>query len=151
MLLTALVLSDDDTLLAAFRGSKVLQRVELSLHACKVFAAQDNVWRSALRGVNDLRQALTSMRPIPPLRELSLHSCKVFAAQDNVWRSALRGVNDLQQALMSMRPKPPLRSHVNVLVLGVSDSGKSTILKVRSMGMCLRTQRLTCGAGARSK
>jgi hypothetical protein len=110
MLLTALVLSDDDTLLAAFRGSKVLQRVELSLHSCKVFAAQDIVWRSALRGVNDLQQALTSMRPIPPHRP-----------------------------------------DVKVLILGVSESGKTTILKVRFTGLRARTRHLTCGAITCSK
>jgi hypothetical protein len=63
MLLTALALSDD-TLLAALRGSHVLQRVELSLHSCKVLAAQDVTWLSAWRAIYDLQRVLRSLAPV---------------------------------------------------------------------------------------
>jgi hypothetical protein len=63
MLLTTLALSHD-TLLATLRASQILQRIELSLHSCKMFAVQDDAWLPALRAVDDLRQVLTSLVPV---------------------------------------------------------------------------------------
>jgi hypothetical protein len=65
MLLTALALSHDN-LLVALRESQILQRVELSLHSCKVFSAQDIAWRPAWHAVNDLLRVLTSLLPVRP-------------------------------------------------------------------------------------
>jgi hypothetical protein len=65
MLLTALALSDDN-LLAVLRESQILQRIELSLHSCKMFAVQDDSWFPALRAVDDLQQVLTSVVPAGP-------------------------------------------------------------------------------------
>jgi hypothetical protein len=63
MLLTALALSDD-RLLVALRESQIMQRVELSLHSCKVLATQDVTWLPAWHAVHDLRQVLTSVVPV---------------------------------------------------------------------------------------
>jgi hypothetical protein len=65
MLLTALALSDDN-LLMALRASQIVQRVELSLHSCKMFTVQDDAWLPALRAVHDLQQVLTSLVPVGP-------------------------------------------------------------------------------------
>jgi hypothetical protein len=65
MLLTALALSED-SLLAALRAPQVLQRVELSLHSCKIFTVHDAAWLPALRAVDDLRLVLTSIVPVEP-------------------------------------------------------------------------------------
>jgi hypothetical protein len=65
MLLTALALSDDN-LLAVLRESQILQRIELSLHSCKMFTVQNDDWLPALRAVDDLRQVLTSLVPVGP-------------------------------------------------------------------------------------
>jgi hypothetical protein len=65
MLLTALALSDDN-LLAALRESQILQRVELSLHSCRIFTVQDEAWLPAVRAVHDLQQVLTSLVPVGP-------------------------------------------------------------------------------------
>jgi hypothetical protein len=65
MLLTVLALSHD-SLLVILRESHILQRVELSLHSCKVFSAQDIAWRPVCRTVNDLLRVLTSLLPVRP-------------------------------------------------------------------------------------
>jgi hypothetical protein len=66
MLLTALALSDDN-LFAALRESQVLQRIELSIHSCKVLAAQDEAWYPAWHALRDLQQVLTVFVPVWPL------------------------------------------------------------------------------------
>jgi hypothetical protein len=69
MLLTALALADDN-LLRTLRKSQILQRVELSLHSCKIFAVQDDIWLPALHAVEDLQQVQLSFQPIgTPLLE----------------------------------------------------------------------------------
>jgi hypothetical protein len=65
MLLTALALSHDN-LLSVLRGSQVLQRVELSLHSCKVLSVQDITWLPAWQAGSDLRQVLTTIFPVWP-------------------------------------------------------------------------------------
>jgi hypothetical protein len=65
MLLTALALSDDN-LLAILHEPQVLQHVELSLHSCKVLAAQNITWVPAWHAVTDLHQVLTSLVPVGP-------------------------------------------------------------------------------------
>jgi hypothetical protein len=72
LLLVALALSDDK-ILAALRESQLLQRVELSLHSCKIFTVQDNAWVPALRAMHDLRQVLHSLVP-DELSMLELYS-----------------------------------------------------------------------------
>jgi hypothetical protein len=63
MLLTALALSDDN-LLSILRDSQVLQRVELSLHSCKMFTVHDEAWILASRALHDLQLVLTSIAPV---------------------------------------------------------------------------------------
>jgi hypothetical protein len=66
MLLTALALSDDN-LLATLRESQVLQRIELSLHSCKVLVAHNITWRPACHALHDLQQVATALLPLGPL------------------------------------------------------------------------------------
>jgi hypothetical protein len=94
MLLTALALSDDN-LLAALRASQILQRVELSLHSCKVFAVQDDAWLSALCAVNDLRQVLTSLVPVGPSMVESYTAERVL----RVWRDLASDISVMRGQL----------------------------------------------------
>jgi hypothetical protein len=90
MLLTALVLSDDN-LLAALRASQILQRVELSLHSCKMFTVQDTAWLPALRAVHDLHQVLTSLVPVAPSMVQLYTTERVL----RIWRDLGSGVSVL--------------------------------------------------------
>jgi hypothetical protein len=87
ILLTVLALSDDN-LLAALRASQILQRVELSLHSCKMFAVQDDGWLPALRALRDLQQVLTSLVPIGPSMVKPYTSERVL----RIWRDLGSGV-----------------------------------------------------------
>jgi hypothetical protein len=95
MLLTALALSDDD-LLAALCSSQVVNRVELSLHSCKMSAMQNDAWIPASRAVHDLREVLTSLVPIGPSMigpysdERVLQIWRDLAARGSVLRGPLR-------------------------------------------------------------
>jgi hypothetical protein len=63
--------------------------------------------------------------------ELSLHSCMFFKVQDITWHLAWHAVHELHQVITS--PLQLLESRkAKVLLLGSGDSGKSTIIKVRS-------------------
>jgi hypothetical protein len=92
MLLAALALSHDD-LLAILCQSRVLQRIELSLHSCKVLAAQNATWLPAWHAVHDLHQILTYLSPLGPIlvkpysEEHALH----------IWRNIGYGVTTLHQ------------------------------------------------------
>jgi hypothetical protein len=94
MLLTALALSDDN-LLAALRASQVLQRVELSLHSCKMFTVQDDAWLPALRAVYDLQQVLTSLVPVGPSMIEPYTAERVL----RVWRDFASGISILRGPL----------------------------------------------------
>jgi hypothetical protein len=94
MLLTALALSDDN-LLAALRASEILQRVELSLHSCKVFAVQDDAWLPALRAVHDLRQVLTYLVPVGPSMVEPYTTERVL----RVWHDLRSGISVLRGPL----------------------------------------------------
>jgi hypothetical protein len=94
MLLTALALSDDN-LLAALRASQILQRVELSLHSCKMLTVQDDAWLPALRAVHDLQQVLTSLVPVGPSMVKPYTTERVL----RIWRELGSGVSVLRGQL----------------------------------------------------
>jgi hypothetical protein len=94
MLLTALALSDDN-LLMALRASQILQRVELSLHSCKMFTVQDEAWLPALRAVHDLQQVLTSLIPVGPSMVEPYTAERVL----RVWRDLRSGISVLRGPL----------------------------------------------------
>jgi hypothetical protein len=94
MLLTALALSDDN-LLAVLRESQILQRIELSLHSCKMFTVQDAAWLLALRAVDDLRQVLTSLAPVGPSMVQPYTTERVL----RIWRDLASGISVLREPL----------------------------------------------------
>jgi hypothetical protein len=94
ILLTVLALSDDN-LLAALRASQILQRVELSLHSCKMFTVQDDAWLPALRAVHDLQQVLTSLVPVGPSMVEPYTAERVL----RVWRDLASGISVLRGPL----------------------------------------------------
>jgi hypothetical protein len=94
MLLTAIALSDDN-LLAALRASQILQRVELSLHSCKMFTVQDDAWLPAFRAVHDLQQVLTSLVPVGPSMVKPYTTERVLS----IWRDLGSGVSALRGEL----------------------------------------------------
>jgi hypothetical protein len=94
MLLTALALSDDN-LLAALRASQILQRVELSLHSCKMFTVQDDSWLPALRAVYGLQQVLTSLVPVGPSMVKPYTTERVL----RIWRDLASGISVLRGQL----------------------------------------------------
>jgi hypothetical protein len=94
MLLTALALSDDN-LLAVLRESQILQRIELSLHSCKMFTVQDDSWFPALRAVDDLRQVLTFIVPVGPSMVQPYTTERVLL----IWRDIGFGVSVLRGQL----------------------------------------------------
>jgi hypothetical protein len=91
ILLTVLALSDDN-LLAALRASQILQRVDLSLHSCKVFTVHDDTWLPALRAVHDLQQVLTSLVPVGPSMVKPYTTERVL----RIWRDLGSGVSVLR-------------------------------------------------------
>jgi hypothetical protein len=94
ILLTVLALSDDN-LLAALRGSQILQRVELSLHSCKLFTVQDDAWLPALHAVHDLQQILTSLVPVGPSMMKPYTTEQVL----HFWRDLALGISVLRGPL----------------------------------------------------
>jgi hypothetical protein len=94
MLLTAFALSDNN-LLTALREPQVLQRVELSLHSCKVLAAQDVAWLPVWHAVHDLQQVLASLVLVGPVLDEPFSEEQVL----HMWNEIGSGVSILQRKL----------------------------------------------------